>query len=91
MSGSDRYTGLRPFPPDLGGNFAPVAVVRDERCIACDRCVPICFFEALTMEPSGGNKFGRTAVVLPEQCTGCGLCFEACPVDAIAWVPDTTA
>ncbi len=89
MSGNNRYKGLTPFPPDLGGPFAPIAIVAEDECIACDRCVPVCFFDALIMEPTGRNKFGQTAVVVPKNCTGCGLCFEACPVDAIKWVADT--
>jgi formate hydrogenlyase subunit 6/NADH:ubiquinone oxidoreductase subunit I len=90
MSGSKRYKGLTPFPPDLGGVYAPIAIVGEAECIACDRCEPVCFFDALFMRPSSMNKFGRTAVVVPDNCTGCGLCFEACPVDAITWIADTS-
>jgi Na+-translocating ferredoxin:NAD+ oxidoreductase subunit B len=91
MSGSKRYKGLTPFPPDLGGAYAPIAIVVEEQCIACDRCAPVCFFDAIVMTQSSKNKFERTAVVVPENCTGCGLCFEACPVDAISWIADTSA
>jgi formate hydrogenlyase subunit 6/NADH:ubiquinone oxidoreductase subunit I len=89
MSGSKRYKGLTPFPPDVGEGYAPIAIILEDRCIACDRCMPVCFFDALDMESSTKNKYGRTAIIFANNCTGCGLCFEACPVDAIAWVPDT--
>jgi ferredoxin len=88
MSGSGKYKGLTPFPPDVGEGNAPIAKIVEDECIACERCPPVCFFDALVMEPRAGHKFGGTAVVLPENCTGCGLCFEACPVDAIIWIPD---
>jgi len=89
MSGSKpKYPGLNPLPPPFSREFPPVAVVAEEECIACDRCPPICFFDALIMEAREGHKYGRTAVVIAGNCTGCGLCFEACPVDAIKWIPD---
>jgi formate hydrogenlyase subunit 6/NADH:ubiquinone oxidoreductase subunit I len=88
MSGNNKYKGLTPFPPDVGGDYAPVAKVVEDQCIACERCIPVCFFDALAMEPRPDHDFGATAVVLFPNCTGCGLCFEACPVDAIIWIPD---
>jgi len=86
--GKKKYPGLNPLPPQFDGQYAPVAVVVEGECIACDRCPPICFFDAIVMEDRKGHKYGRTAVVIEENCTGCGLCFEACPVDAIKWKPD---
>jgi electron transport complex protein RnfB len=88
--GKKKYPGLNPIPPEFNGS-APVAIVAEEECIACDRCPPICFFDAIVMEDRTGHKYGRTAVVLGPNCTGCGLCFEACPVDAIKWEADTSA
>jgi electron transport complex protein RnfB len=89
MNGSEKkYPGLNPLPPDFAKEFPPVAVVVEEKCIACDRCPPICFFDAIVMEARPKHKYKRTAVVIEDNCTGCGLCFEACPVDAIVWVPD---
>jgi formate hydrogenlyase subunit 6/NADH:ubiquinone oxidoreductase subunit I len=85
-----KYPGLDPLPPAFVKDFAPVAVVVEEKCIACDRCPPLCFFDAIVMEPRAAHKYKRTAVVVTENCTGCGLCFEACPVDAFVWVPDKT-
>ncbi len=86
-----KYPGLHPLPPHFVKDFPPVAKVVEEKCIACDRCPPLCFFDAIVMEDRREHKFKRTAVVVPENCTGCGLCFEACPVDAFLWVPDKTS
>lgn len=83
-----KYPGLRPLPPEFAGEYPPLAFVVEDKCIACDRCLTLCFFDALVMENRPGHKFRRTAVVIPENCTGCGLCFEACPVDAFVWEPD---
>jgi len=85
---SKKYPGLNPLPPPFADEYPPVAVVVEETCIACDRCPPICFFDAIVMEDRKGHKYGRTAVIIEPNCTGCGLCFEACPVDAIKWVAD---
>jgi formate hydrogenlyase subunit 6/NADH:ubiquinone oxidoreductase subunit I len=85
-----KYPGLPPLPPVFVKEFPPVAVVVEEKCIACDRCPPLCFFDAIVMEHRDGHKYDRTAIVITENCTGCGLCFEACPVDAFLWVPDKT-
>ncbi len=83
-----KYPGLHPFPPAFVKEFAPVAEVVEQKCIACDRCPPICFFDAIVMENRPAHKYKRTAVVIEDNCTGCGLCFDACPVDAIIWIPD---
>ena len=89
MSGDkEKYPGLNPIPPDFVREYPPIAKVIEEKCIACDRCPPLCFFDSIVMEGRANHPFGRTAVIVPENCTGCGLCFEACPVDAIVWVPD---
>ena len=85
-----KYPGLPPLPPSFVKEFPPIALVVEEKCIACDRCPPICFFDAIVMEDRPAHKFRRTAVVIPDNCTGCGLCFEACPVDAFLWIPDKT-
>ena len=83
-----KYPGLPPLPPSFVKEYPPIALVIEEKCIACDRCPPLCFYDAIVMEDRPAHEYQRTAVVIPENCTGCGLCFEACPVDAFIWVPD---
>ncbi len=86
-----KYPGLPLLPPPFVKEFPPIAVVVEEKCIACDRCPPICFFDAIVMEDRPAHRYKRTAMVIPENCTGCGLCFEACPVDAFLWIPDKSS
>jgi len=77
-SEGSKYPGLRPLPPDFVRDYPPLALVVEEKCIACDRMSPLCFFDAIVMEARPRHKFKRTAIVIPDNCTGCGLCFEAC-------------
>lgn len=58
-----------------------VALIDEDRCIGCARCLPPCPFDAIL----GAKKQMHT--VLVEFCTGCELCLESCPVDCIAMVP----
>jgi formate hydrogenlyase subunit 6/NADH:ubiquinone oxidoreductase subunit I len=88
MSGAAKYPGLPLLPPPFASEYPPLASVVEERCIACDRCLPVCFFDALRMVDRPGHRYGRSAAVRSAHCTGCGLCFETCPVDAFVWVPD---
>ncbi len=89
MNGTKReYVGLNPMPPDFAAMYPPIAFVVEEYCIGCDRCIPLCFFDALEMIDKPEHKYRRVALVEPKHCTGCGLCFEACPTDAFVWVPD---
>lgn len=85
-----KYVGLDPLPPEFANLQPPMAFVVDEDCIGCDRCIPLCFFDALVMIDKPGHKYKRVALVDPDYCTGCGLCFEACPTNAFLWLPDFT-
>ena len=54
-----------------------VAVVDEETCIGCAKCLDACPVDAIL----GAAKF--THAVIENQCVGCELCLPACPVDCI--------
>ncbi len=58
-----------------------VAVIDEERCIGCAKCLPPCPVDAIV----GARKQMHT--VIAALCTGCELCVAPCPVDCIAMVP----
>lgn len=54
-----------------------VAVVREDECIGCTKCIQACPVDAIL----GGPKLMHT--VIEAECTGCDLCVDPCPVDCI--------
>jgi electron transport complex protein RnfB len=77
-------TGREPLPLDreLGTEAAPtVAIIDEERCIGCTKCLPPCPVDAIV----GAPRLMHT--VIAELCTGCELCLAPCPVDCISMIP----
>lgn len=67
-----------PLNPAHGAIGPPLAAVIDEdACIGCAKCLPPCPVDAIV----GARKHMHTVVT--ELCTGCELCLPACPVDCI--------
>jgi Na+-translocating ferredoxin:NAD+ oxidoreductase subunit B len=62
-----------------------VAVIDEQRCIGCAKCLPACPVDAIV----GAQKYMHTVVTA--LCTGCDLCLPPCPVDCIQMVPLTVA
>ena len=60
---------------------ALVAVVDEERCIGCVRCIEACPVDAIV----GAQGFMHT--VVEDWCIGCELCVAPCPVDCIDMLP----
>jgi H+/Na+-translocating ferredoxin:NAD+ oxidoreductase subunit B len=58
-----------------------VAVIDEERCIGCVKCLPPCPVDAIV----GARR--QTHTVIADVCTGCELCIAPCPVDCITMVP----
>jgi electron transport complex protein RnfB len=76
----------RPLNPAHGVETRPlVAVIDEERCIGCAKCLPACPVDAIV----GAQHFMHT--VVSAQCTGCELCLPPCPVDCIEMRPLTDA
>jgi electron transport complex protein RnfB len=57
-----------------------LAVIREEDCIGCTKCIQACPVDAII----GAPKLMHS--ILSHECTGCGLCIEPCPVDCIDMV-----
>ena len=58
-----------------------VAVVIEEDCIGCTKCIQACPVDAIV----GAAKLMHT--IITDQCTGCDLCIDPCPVDCIDMIP----
>lgn len=58
-----------------------VAVIDEETCIGCAKCLPPCPVDAII----GARKQMHTVVT--SICTGCELCIAPCPVDCITLIP----
>jgi len=54
-----------------------VAVIREDECIGCTKCIQACPVDAIV----GAAKQMHT--VIESECTGCDLCVPPCPVDCI--------
>ncbi|TNF69950.1 MAG: RnfABCDGE type electron transport complex subunit B [Gammaproteobacteria bacterium] len=54
-----------------------VAVINEDLCIGCTKCIQVCPVDAI----SGANRLMHT--VIEAECTGCELCIEPCPMDCI--------
>jgi len=58
-----------------------VALIDEEACIGCARCLPPCPVDAII----GARRQMHTVVL--SLCNGCELCIAPCPVDCISMVP----
>lgn len=60
------------------------ASIISEQCIACDRCIEECRFDAIAYPDSEEADVPR---INPIFCEGCGVCVRICPVDALSFKP----
>ncbi|MBL0165037.1 MAG: RnfABCDGE type electron transport complex subunit B [Xanthomonadales bacterium] len=67
--------------PNFGIESPPtVALIDEEVCIGCTKCIQACPVDAIV----GAAKRMHTIIVA--ECTGCELCIPPCPVDCITMV-----
>lgn len=74
-------TDVLPLDEEVGEEKPKsVAVIREDECIGCTKCIQACPVDAIL----GSAKHMHT--VIASECTGCDLCVEPCPVDCIDMV-----
>jgi len=72
----------KPLNPEHGiEKPAVVALIVEEDCIGCTKCIQACPVDAIVGAPK------RMHTVIADLCTGCELCLPPCPVDCIALLP----
>jgi electron transport complex protein RnfB len=70
-----------PISDEQASHVPTVAVIIEEYCIGCTKCIQACPVDAIV----GAAKQMHT--VIEEECTGCDLCLPPCPVDCIIMQP----
>lgn len=65
------------YPDILENISSQVAIIREDECIGCTKCIQACPVDAII----GAAKQMHT--VMGDECIGCGLCLPPCPVDCI--------
>jgi MinD superfamily P-loop ATPase len=61
------------------------ARIIDDECIACDRCIEECRFDAIHYPVSSNGEEAETPYINPIFCEGCGVCVRICPTRTIAF------
>ncbi|HOJ31350.1 MAG TPA: ATP-binding protein [bacterium] len=59
------------------------AVINQDKCIRCGKCLAICRFEAIKTVHKDDNRGIDRITVDPFSCEGCGVCKYGCPVGAV--------
>ena len=72
---------LTQLVPETACSQPRVAVIDEDLCIGCTKCITACPFDTIV----GAAKVMHD--VLKNECTGCGLCVDPCPMDCITLNP----
>jgi MinD superfamily P-loop ATPase len=59
------------------------AILNQEKCTGCDRCIQVCRFDAISKREGQGAQGQGTVLIDPVACEGCRVCAMICPVEAI--------
>ncbi len=69
-----------PDMSEVKDNFPKVALIHEDMCIGCTKCVQACPVDAII----GTNRQLHT--VIADLCTGCERCVSPCPTDCIEMI-----
>lgn len=61
------------------------ASVLEDACVACDRCIDECRFDAIHYPQNNDGSTAAVPHINKIHCEGCGVCYRVCPADAIAF------
>ena len=76
---------IKPLNPENGIEKPKVvALIVEEDCIGCTKCIQACPVDAIIGAPK------RMHTVIADLCTGCELCLPPCPVDCIELIAPTS-
>lgn len=68
---------------DVKNKVKPVvAKVDGKKCIACGRCVDVCFYDGPELHVKNGKG---AAVINQDHCAGCTICAQVCPKKCISF------
>jgi electron transport complex protein RnfB len=68
---------VAPLPLEQPEVAAQVALIHEDQCIGCTKCIQVCPVDAIV----GAAKLMHS--VISDECSGCELCLAPCPVDCI--------
>ena len=74
-------TGRPTMPLAQPAESPLLAVIDEEVCIGCTKCIKACPVDAILGAPKQMHS------ILRDECTGCELCVTPCPVDCISMAP----
>jgi NAD-dependent dihydropyrimidine dehydrogenase PreA subunit len=60
-----------------------LAVVEEDKCTGCKKCVKRCKFDAIEMKKVDPGSKKQKAVISADKCKGCGLCIITCKHNAL--------
>lgn len=62
------------------GSAYKTSQVDVKKCIGCQRCVDVCWYDGIQLTSAEDSKKKATKT---DKCIGCGYCFQVCPTGAL--------